>query len=728
MNDKDINPSKITMSGAPEMPLWETGLLLDSQVSQKRPIEYQLLLDAADFENLENLLMEHLDALPGDIEFYLPAYRSFVKRQQSERALAIFQLHLDCLKARGDLSAEIKLLRAVLEFWPGCGLAREGILANMRTLYATSPNFDRLVKQFKALDAETDLDMLLQLELWLRYDEGQAVYMPQKGVGRISDVNFTLGVVRAQFEGKEQISLKIDEAQRLVQSLPRSHFLSQKMDHPETLKALAANDPGELLRLLFASVKRPLVLAELRDMLAGIIAEAAWTAWWGRARKDNRLMIGSGTKPLVTWNESAADAAVAIGSRFTQASPLEKLAMMQKHAGRSTDLAADMLQSLVKDANEALSSNQALALEIALTLEKVPLAKDASFSFSPEGLVARADAADVIAGVKDRLMRRKAVQLVAESRDDWPEVYVRLLRTETDAQTLTIMYDMLRGKAGQELFQQMIEHTFSDPPTAPRFYLWLCNELPGRPELKEYANWAFLQSLLRSLDNNLFKGSHANLRKLFDFGEAVDYAIATVDVECAGRLLEALTREGTLEDYRKERLRQEVYQRYPQLHEKKEHVFYVTAEALEKKRVEFEKLIRVDIPHNSQEIQRTREYGDLRENFEYHAARARQEMLSSRAKTLHDQLGFARIIDPGTVNVSKISIGSHVNLRNKDDQNDLVHFIVLGPWDSDPAKNVLSYTSAAGAALLNTPLGADVVFNDKKYTVEKIDVWKKEIG
>jgi transcription elongation GreA/GreB family factor len=596
----------------------------------------------------------------------------------------------------------------------------------MRTLYAGSSNFDRLAGHFKVFDPGADLDTLRQFESWLRYDNGQAVYMPQKGVGRIKDVNLALGVVRAQFEGKEQISMKIDEAQRLMQSLSKDHFLSQKLDHPQTLMDMAKADPGELLRLLFASVRRPLVLSELREMLTGIITEAAWSAWWGQARKDNRLMIGSGTKPLVTWNESAADAAVAIGSRFTQASPHEKLEMMQKHAGRSTDLAADMLQSLVKDANEALSANPALALEIALTLEKVTLVKETPFSFTPAGLLARADAADIIAGVKDRLMRRKAIQLVAEARNDWPEVYFRLLRTEADVQSLALMYGMLREKAGPEPLQQALEHTFSDPPTAPRFYLWLCNELPKRAELKEYANWAFLQSLLRNLDNSLFKGTHANLRKLFDLGEAVDYAAATIDVECAGRLLEALAREGTLEDYRKERLRREIYQRYPQLHEKKEHVFYVTAEALEKKRVEFEQLIKVDIPRNSREIQRTREYGDLRENFEYHAARARQEMLSSRAKTLHDQLGFSRVIAFENVDISKISIGTNVFLREVENQEEPINVIILGPWDSDPAKNILSYTSAAGAALMSASLGAEVVFNDKKYLVEKIEVWKKE--
>jgi transcription elongation factor GreA len=725
MNEINI-PADKTIAQTPLASLWETGLLLDSQASPKIQAPYQQLLDAADFETLENLLMERMDAEPGDVDFFIPAYRAFVKRGQSDRALAVLQLHLDCLRTRGDLPAEIKLLRIVLEFWPGCTLAREGLLVHLRNLYAGSPGFDRLAKHFKVFDPGSDLDALRQFELWLRYDDGQAVYMPQKGVGRVSDVNITFGVVRVRFENKEHISLKIDEARRLAQSLDKRHFLSQKLDHPDELKAVAESDPGELLRRLFTSVKRPLVLSELRDMLTGIVTEAEWSSWWGRARKDDRLMVGSGTKPLVTWNESAADAAVAIGSRFTRASPYERLEMMQKHAGRSLELAAGMLQSLVKDANEALSSNPALALEIVLTLEKIPHDATEAFSFTPAGLLAHSQAAEVIAGIKDRMVRRKAVQLVAEARDDWPEVYVRLLRIETDAQSLAMMYGRLGEKGMQGPLQRALEHTFSDPSSAPRFYVWLCGELPKRPELRGHANWAFLQSLLRSLDDSLFKGNHANLRKLFDLGEAVDYAVATIDAESAGRLLEALAREGTLEDYRKERLRKEVYQRFPQLHEKKEHVFYVTAEALEKKRAEFEQLIRVDIPLNSREIQRTREYGDLRENFEYHAARARQEMLSSRAKTLHDQLGFSRVIAFENADVSKISIGTSVILKGFDDPEDLVHLTVLGPWDSDPAKNVLSYTSAAGAALLNAPPGTEVVYNDKKYTVEKIDVWKKE--
>jgi transcription elongation GreA/GreB family factor len=363
-------------------------------------------------------------------------------------------------------------------------------------------------------------------------------------------------------------------------------------------------------------------------------------------------------------------------------------------------------------------------LEIVLTLDKLQASLGITLPFLPTALILHENAVIIISGIKNRLVRRKALQLASEVRSDWPELYVRLLQTETDTQSIGQMYTMLQEKTDGDAITQAVKRAFSDPARAPRFFLWLCSELPSRPELKGFADAGFLQTLLRNIDNSVFKGLFPQLRKLFDLGEAADYAVASMDSEACGRMLESLSRDSILEDYRKERIRQEVFLRFPLLHEKKEHVFYVTAEALEKKRAEFEQLIRIDLPRNSLEIQRTREYGDLRENFEYHAARARQEMLSSRAKTLHDQLSFSRAIAFETVDVSKISIGTSVILRSSDNQESSVCMNILGPWDSDPSKNILSYTSAAGAALLNAPLGAEVVFNGIKYTVDKIDVWK----
>ena len=88
---------------------WDTGLLLNPQTFPKIASEYQLLLDAGDFPKLEDLLMERLDTSPQDVPFYLPAYRAFIRKQDTNRALAIIGLHIESLKTRGDLVSEISL-------------------------------------------------------------------------------------------------------------------------------------------------------------------------------------------------------------------------------------------------------------------------------------------------------------------------------------------------------------------------------------------------------------------------------------------------------------------------------------------------------------------------------------------------------------------------------------------------------------------------------------------
>jgi transcription elongation factor GreA len=703
---------------------WEAGFLLSGPAYPKAAAEYQLLLDAGNLDEIESLLMERLDSAPQDIAFFLPAYRTLIKRQETGRAEALLQLHVDCLKTRGDLPAENALLQSILGLWPDNALVSDLIVGHLSAMYAPYSRFDYFLKYFNIKEETRGLEPLRQLELWLRYDEGRVVHIPAKGTARVRESNPKLGLVRVVFENGETMTLRIDEAQRLAQSLPIEHFLSQKYHAPARLIALAESDPAGLLESLFMSVNRPLQLNEIRDMLAGIVHEAQWSAWWGKVRKDPRLTVGAGAKPSVTWNSSAAGASSALADQFDQASPREKLDMYQRYAKRSEELAQRMLRGLIALANASRDADPALSLEIALTLDNTPEKAGAAFAFSPADLLSSDHAPDYVSGIQDRLARRKAVAIIERINADWPARFVRILQTETDTQLIGTMYTTLRDKGPAGQCDDFVRQTLSDPIGAPRFYIWLCKELGEKTELKRYINGDFLTPLLGVLDHAAFKGHHPALRKLFDLGESADKAVAALDVTASRRLLDALIRDRALEDYRKEHIRKEIFLRFPELHENKTHTLYVTKEALEKKRLEFEKLVREDIPHNTKEIQRTREYGDLRENFEYHAARHRQEMLSSRAKTLHDELSVARIIDPAVVDTSKISIGTRVTLRPASGEESAIVMTILGPWDSDPAANILSYTSAVGALLLNATIDSTVVFNEKNFIVEKIELWE----
>jgi transcription elongation GreA/GreB family factor len=546
--------------------------------------------------------------------------------------------------------------------------------------------------------------------------------MPSKGVARVREANLKLGVVRIVLKSGEQVSLRIDEAQRLTQPLSADHFLSRTMSDAGELSRIGSKDPGELLRLLFASIKRETSLVELKDMLSPVIPDAQWNPWWASIRKDPRLIVGSGTKPIINWNDSVSDGNTALMAKFLEASAYDKLEMFKKHAKRSETLAAGMIQALMGEATNASESDPSLALEIIFSLPE----SDTDDGTMPSGvsdLLGRGDTPKTIAGVKDKSIRKKAMQCALRSREDWPSIYRALFATETDNTLFKLLYDTLRSKGHDALLDEDVERAISDPSESPRFFLWLCKEMQDRSELLKRANWDFLRSLMNTLDHPAFKGHYPALRKLFDPGEIVDRVIETLDASTARSLLDALSRDRELEDYRKEDVRRKLFTHFPELQENKKQGWFVTKEGIEKKRLEFEKLVKEEIPHNTREIQRTREFGDLRENFEYHAARRRQEMLSSRAKTLHDELVTTRAIDPETVDTSKISIGTRVRLAPKDGAAAAVTLTILGPWDSDPATNILSYTSAAGAALLNAPKGSAVTFNDAGYLVEDIAVW-----
>ncbi len=699
---------------------WGKGIVGPSLPVPPIPAEYQPIIDKGDLDALETLVMGKIDAAAGDIPWYVPAYKVLVKKKETARAEVLLQLQMETLREKNEISSETDLCSAVLGFWPDCSQARDGLLFHLKKMYFDSPGFERIAAHCAVL-LSPGLDTLRLFEAWLRYDEGRCVYMPTRGAGRVKEVNLALGVLRVAFENGPHMSFKIDEAQRLCQSLPREHFLTKKLNAPAELQKLAAEAPGDLLAFLFASVNRPLALAELREMLAGVVPDAGWSGWWAKARKDPRITVGEGTRAQITWSDSADLAASAIAGVFAKAAPADKPDLMRKHAARSPALAAIMRDGIIADANAALAGDPSLALELALQLESLPAAGTGALAFSPASLAGRPDCAAIVAGVQDRLSRKKAMRLIPEARSDWPEVYLALARAETDTQALASIYDALRDKGQSALLEKAVSSAISDPASAPHFYVWLCREMPARPELKARANAEFLFALLRILDNKAFKGYHAALRKLFDLGEAADWAATTLGSDEATRVLEALNHETGLEDYRKDRLRQEIYHLHPELQEKKATLVYVTGEALEAKKKELEKLVRVDIPQNSLEIKRTREYGDLRENFEYHAARARQEMLSSRAQSLHDELVDTRAIDFNTVETSKATIGTRIYLRDSADNRTAIG--LLGPWDSDPSKNILSYTSVAGKALLGSKTGEKVRVGETDYVVEKIEVW-----
>ena len=117
-----------------------------------------------------------------------------------------------------------------------------------------------------------------------------------------------------------------------------------------------------------------------------------------------------------------------------------------------------------------------------------------------------------------------------------------------------------------------------------------------------------------------------------------------------------------------------------------------------------------DVPANQKEIAYALSLGDLRENAEYKAAKEKQDELNAKVGKLKNEIDRAQIFDSGSISVGKIAFGTTVQLRNELDGAD-EEYTILGPWESDPTKHVISYLSPLGKRLLNHKPGDKLKFS-----------------
>jgi transcription elongation factor GreA len=114
--------------------------------------------------------------------------------------------------------------------------------------------------------------------------------------------------------------------------------------------------------------------------------------------------------------------------------------------------------------------------------------------------------------------------------------------------------------------------------------------------------------------------------------------------------------------------------------------------------------LKVTLP---KEIQRAREYGDLRENAEYKAAKERQTFLQARIAQLHSRLAALSMVNLDRIPQDKVGLGSTVKLKDTTSGDEITYDLVT-PEEADPTQGRISPSSPIGKCLLNHEEGDTV--------------------
>ena len=124
---------------------------------------------------------------------------------------------------------------------------------------------------------------------------------------------------------------------------------------------------------------------------------------------------------------------------------------------------------------------------------------------------------------------------------------------------------------------------------------------------------------------------------------------------------------------------------------------------------ELNRMVNVEMVNLSKELAKASDIaGDVRENVEYNALMEKQATLKITINRLDIEIKKAEVLNPDKISIEKVNIGTKV-IYTDENSNEENYYVILGPWDADFGKRILSYRSPIAKAFLGKAVNDKVV-------------------
>src|SRR3989442_26005 len=107
------------------------------------------------------------------------------------------------------------------------------------------------------------------------------------------------------------------------------------------------------------------------------------------------------------------------------------------------------------------------------------------------------------------------------------------------------------------------------------------------------------------------------------------------------------------------------------------------------------------------ELEEARAHGDLSENAEYDAAKARQELVQVRISQIGGRIRELSMYTVASIPEGVVAYGSRVTVEDLEEEEEIVYHLVF-PEEAEVAEGRISLGSPLGRALLNRSVGDEI--------------------
>jgi len=715
-----------------------------------------------------------------DIDFFLHIQKKIAKSVSEDKAVTLLnELYVKYKEL--DIDIALNILKIILEYDEKDVYARREIIDCFKKKYASHSQLDEYIRISNlSQNYRAAHQAIADFEKHIAFDKGNFVYHRTWGVGRIASI--VGDEIKIDFSKKRGHAMSLKMAVVSLQTLSKDHIWVLKatkkkeelreMILKEKEKDTNSNIVWTLKTIIksFGSSDMKKIKAELSPAL---LTAGEWSTWSAKARDILKSNPDFGISAENTDFFVVRDRPVSVTEKLynefcAQKNFYDKVSAIRdyvnnKKADSDSDYFSEMFsyfsdylkrsgetQEARRSPGESANQNAEFAVSSYLLISELSANKNYTHlkSALTSGFI---DYFSYLKNIPHYFKELKDAKLKADFLGNiklyvsqWPEIYIKLFpysQLSSVSQPFSITEQLEEaGFTGRlsALCGDCFDHYRENRETVVWFYKnakkkpWFINANIGA-EKQLITLIHILDITYRDIENHKDTVENRKINKavhniLFKEGELASF-IDDSDEDAIIRIFTFINEVKDLDPQDKLNLRNRIVEKYPLFKflgdsEKKiTRGLKVTLAKLEEKKRQLDHIMTVEVPANSKEIEYALSLGDLRENAEYKASKEKQEQLNSLAAKLKEDIERAQLFDPKTVNTSRVSFGTVVVLNNETAGRNET-FTILGPWESDPNNNIISYLSPFGSAILDKTEGEKFEFaiNEEKniYLVEKI--------
>jgi transcription elongation factor GreA len=703
------------------------------------------------FANVKEIWEKLLVYCPEDIDFFLHVQKKVAKNISEEKAIDLLKaVYTSCKKQ--DIDMAIAILKIVLQYDEKDYPARKEIVECYKTKYADHSHLEDYIRISNLSQSYRNVhEAITDFEKHIAFDKGNYVFPRTWGVGRI--VSIEGDEIKIDFAKKRGHSMSLKMAVGALQTLAKDHIWTLKATwKKEKLLEKVKGDIPWTLRTVIKSFGNSCDAKRIKaELCPGVLSEKEWSSWNTRARDILKSDPSFGVSPdnidiftvrerPVSVSEKLYNEFKAERNFFDRAATIRNFAS-QKDAEFDSEYFSEMfsyLTSFLKTSSQ--TSEQTIAAYL--------LIKELAVKYPHLGTNLPLDFPDLIKGVnnipelffnlKDNRFKEEFLHHIQLFIPGWPEIFVELFpRT-----IVTAIIGQLEKEGCHEKLTAMTVDCFENFRDRREAAVWLFKNAANAEWFKA-ANISLERQIIvlihildltyRDIENQRETTEARKINKqvytiLFKENVLGSF-IASADTDTITRIFTFINDVKNLDPQDKINLRSKIQDQHPDfkffesMERRVSQGLIVTKIKFEEKQRQLAHIMDVEVPANSREIEAARIHGDLKENAEYIAAKEKQTLLNTTAERLKEDIDRAQIFDPATIDTSRVSFGTVVLLHNES-RDRREEYTILGPWESEPEHNIISYQTPFGKVMLNKGAGDHFNFlsdgEKYSYTVEEI--------